>query len=190
VGQYCLKNIDLSTAAQELDFLNLMGYDFTGPWTELSGHHSQLFTPQGGHPSLKKSCSGGVEYVLSQGFPSHKLVLGIPAYARRFRGATGPGQTFQGGDEIEYKDISQEWIEKAQVDRVLGAAYYIDGDSFLSFDIPETVRVKAHFAKDLSLAGLFYWTGVGDAKGSSSLVREGFQALLDISHIEGINSSK
>jgi chitinase len=179
VGQYCLKNINLSAAAQQLDFLNLMGYDFAGPWSELSGHHSQLFTPQGGHPSLKKSCSGGVEYVLSQDFPPNKLVLGIPAYARRFRGATGPGQTFQGGDEIEYKDISKEWIEKAQVDHVLGAAYHVDGDSFVSFDIPETVRMKAQFVKDLSLAGLFYWTGVGDTKGSSSLVRSGSQDLLD-----------
>jgi chitinase len=86
MGQYYLKNINLFEAAQELDLLNLMGYDFAGPWTEISGHQAQLFTPYGdGSPSLKKSCSNGVKYVLSRGFPANKLVLGIPAFARFFQ---------------------------------------------------------------------------------------------------------
>jgi chitinase len=42
--------------------------------------------------------------------------------------------------------------------------------------------MKAQFVKDLSLAGLFYWTGVGDTKESSSLVRAGFQELLNSSY--------
>jgi len=54
IGQYCLKNINISDVAQELDLLNLMGYDFAGPWTEISDHHAQLFTPYGdGSPSLE-----------------------------------------------------------------------------------------------------------------------------------------
>jgi chitinase len=92
MGQYRLKNINLSDAAQDLDLLNLRGYDFAGPGTEISDHHAQLFTPYGdGSPSLGKSYSNGVKYVLSRGFPANKLVFGILAYARFFQGATGPG---------------------------------------------------------------------------------------------------
>jgi chitinase len=40
MGQYSLKNINLSDAAQDLDLLNLMGYDFAGPETEISDHHA------------------------------------------------------------------------------------------------------------------------------------------------------
>jgi chitinase len=180
MGQYCLKNINLSEAAQELDLLNLMGYDFAGPWTERSGHHAQLFTPYGdGSPSLEKSYSNGVEYVLSQGFPANKLVLGIPACARFFQGATGPGQPFHGSGEVDYGSLPPEWVEKAQVDHALGAAYYIDlqGKGFVSFDAPGTVQMKADFVRKTGLAGLFYWTGVGDTKGESSLVASGYKAL-------------
>jgi chitinase len=42
--------------------------------------------------------------------------------------------------------------------------------------------MKAQFVKDLSLAGLFYWTGVGDTKESNSLVRSGSQELVDSSY--------
>jgi chitinase len=127
MGQYCLKNVNLSEAAQELDLLNLMGYDFAGRWTENSGHQAQLFTPYGdGSPSLKKSCSNGIEYVLSRGFPANKLVLGIPAYARFFQGASGPGQPFHGGGEVDYETLPPEWVEKAQIDHTLSVPYYID----------------------------------------------------------------
>jgi chitinase len=90
MGQYYLKNINLFEAAQELDLLNLIGYDFAGPWTEIPGHQAQLSTPYGdGSPSLKIFCSNGVKYVLSRGFPANKLVLGIPAYARFFQARQG-----------------------------------------------------------------------------------------------------
>lgn len=155
-----------------------MGYDFSGSWTSLSGHHAQLFSPDWG--GLQKSCSSGVEYVLSRGFPAEKLVLGVPAYARFFSGATGPGQPFKGSGEVEYQDLSKEWIDKAQVDKTVGAAYYVDlkEKGFLSFDVPDTVRMKADFATKLGLAGLFYWTGIGDAKGGNSLVVAGYERLM------------
>jgi chitinase len=180
MGQYCLKHINLPAAAQELDLLNLMGYDFAGAWTELSGHHSQLFPSQGDiPPSLRMSCYSGVEYVLSHGFPGKKLVLGIPAYARFFQGATGPGQPFHGSGELDYEDLPPEWIEKAQIDQVLGAAYYVDCEEkgFMSYDVPSTVRMKADFVRKMDLAGLFYWTGIGDTKGPNSLVASGYHAL-------------
>ncbi|KAI3320369.1 glycoside hydrolase family 18 protein [Xylariaceae sp. AK1471] len=201
VGEYCLQHLDLAAAGLLLDGVNLMGYDFTGPWADVSGHHAQLYPHPGPrdavHPALRDSCHRGVDYMVSRGFPAHKIVLGIPAYARSFAGARGPGQPFRGTDEIEYNDLPREWIQDAKIDPALCAASYVDhgqtakaeglfggkggekkGLGFVSFDVPKTVRLKADYVKQKRLGGLFYWTGVGDIKeGPESLVRTGWEVL-------------
>lgn len=185
VGEYCLKHIDLTAAGGLLDFLNLMGYDFTGAWTDVSGHQAQLLPPgrdlKHVYPTLRKCCSGGVEYVLSSGFPAHKILLGVPAYARYFPKARGPGQPFSNGGEMDYCDMPEEWVKQADVDERVAAASYVDsadgGKGFLSFDVPATVAIKSRFVKEGGLGGLFYWSGAGDRPGVDSLVAAGYREL-------------
>lgn len=184
MGEYCLKHINLPAAANLLDFLNLMGYDFTGAWTDVSGHHAQLLPPSRNlnevYPTLRKSCQGGVDYVLSHGFPSHKVILGVPVYARYFGQARAPGHPFKGAGEMEYCDLPDQWVRGAQVDEGVAAASFVDreGDKgFVSFDVPKTVRMKARYAKAMRLGGLFYWHGAGDRSGGESLVATGRHEL-------------
>lgn len=185
VGEYVLQHIDLAKAARYLDYLNLMCYDFNGPWTKVCGHQSKLFAlssnPMDIHPELRRSGNGAVEYVISRGFPARKIILGIPAYARTFGGAHGSGQPFQSSSEMDYVDLPREWVHNAKIDQNIGAAFYVDqsqgGKGFVTFDVPETVRRKAEYVKSQGLGGLFYWTGVGDIKGPESLVRAGYEAL-------------
>ncbi|KAI1206571.1 glycoside hydrolase family 18 protein [Annulohypoxylon truncatum] len=185
VGEYCLKNIDIGAAGQLLDTLNLMGYDFNGPWTDVCGHHAQLLRQPGDeraiHPGLRHSCHRGASFLLAHGFPARKLVLGVPAYARSFTGARGVGQPFSGAAELDYNELPPEWIRDAVVDENVAAASYVDsapgGKGFVSFDVPRTVGMKAEYVKQMGLGGLFYWTGVGDVNGPDSLVRAGYEGL-------------
>ncbi|KAI1456727.1 glycoside hydrolase family 18 protein [Annulohypoxylon moriforme] len=185
VGEYCLKNIDIPTLAQLLDSLNLMGYDFNGPWTDVCGHHAQLLRQPGDeraiHPSLRQSCHRGASFFLANGFPASKIVLGVPAYARSFTGARGVGQPFSGAAELDYNELPPEWIQNAVVDENVAAASYVDnspgGKGFVSFDVPRTVRIKAEYVRQMGLGGLFYWTGVGDVNGPNSLVAAGYDVL-------------
>ncbi|KAF5539030.1 chitinase 1 [Fusarium mexicanum] len=183
-GEYCLKHLNLPIVAQLLDFLNLMGYDFTGGWTDVCGHHAQLLPPSNNlnevYPTLRKSCQRGVDYLHSQGYPSRKIILGIPVYARYFGQARGPGHPFKGSGEIDYCDLPDEWVAGAKVDESVAAASFVDtkGDKgFVSFDVPSTVCVKARYAKAMGLGGLFYWTGAGDRVGHQSLVAAGWKTL-------------
>lgn len=184
VGEYCLKHLDLPAVAELLDYLNLMGYDFCGGWTDVCGHQAQLFPPSENlnevYPTLRKSCQRGVDYVISQGFPSRKVLLGIPVYARYFGQARAPGQPFQGTGELDYCDLPDGFVQGADVDESVAAASFVDGDGdkgFISFDVPSTVRIKAKYAKALDLGGLFYWTGAGDRYGDESLVSAGWAEL-------------
>lgn len=155
-----------------------MSYDFTGSWTETSGHHAQLYcTPGAGEASTHT----GVDYILSKQVPPHKILLGIPIYGRSFLGAGGPGQRYSGcgGEEgtFEYKDLPRPGTHE-QVDETLVAAYCAGADGgFVTYDNPQTVQMKARYAKSRGLAGLFYWSSLGDATGDRSLVLHGYNAL-------------
>ncbi|EPQ63467.1 Bgt-939 [Blumeria graminis f. sp. tritici] len=177
-GQWALQNIDLRKANEYLDLVNLMAYDFTGSWTAKAGHHAQL------HASKSDECCGAsaVNYVISTGFPVSKLLLGIPVYGRSFLGASGPDQTYTGhaGDEgtFKYKDLPRQNCQETVNPHVVAASCYGGDGGFVTYDNPDTVRIKAKYCREKGLGGLFYWTGTADApSGPRSLVSTGFHSL-------------
>lgn len=175
----------MRSVSQTLDWINLMAYDFSGSWTEKSGHQSQLYTPKHPHNAFaKRSCDAAVRYLVGRGVPANRILLGIPVYGRSFLGVTGIGQSFTGhagesGGIFEYHDLPRPGARE-DVDWNVVAAYSIGGDGgFVSYDVPATVARKAEFVKQVGLAGMFYWTGVGDAdaKSGRSLMSAGWTAL-------------
>ena len=182
-GEWALKNIDLRKASTELDLINLMTYDFSGPWTGLCAHQSQLYSPS--RPcddAARISCDSSVTYLLSKGVAAQKILLGIPAYGRSFLGATSVGNRYNGsgGEEgtFEYRDLPRPGAT-VSYDRAVTAVYCVGGDGgFVTYDDQVTVRAKANYAKQKGLGGLFYWTGTGDRNDSRSLVEAGYRALL------------
>ncbi|KAI9843394.1 MAG: hypothetical protein M1837_006420 [Sclerophora amabilis] len=181
-GTWALRNINLSAAQHFLDHLNLMTYDFSGPWTDACGHQAQLFAPSQPHnDAARLSCSTAVEYVRSQGVPAQKIVLGVPVYGRSFLGAQTVGDRFagHGGSDgtFDYRDLPRPGtVECNDVD--LGAAFCVGGDGgFVSYDNPHSVKLKAAFVRQQCLGGLFYWTGTADGHGRRSLVEAGFTGL-------------
>lgn len=149
-----LSNIDLRRAAEYLDLLNLMAYDFYGHWTSRSGHHAQLY------PSSSKedesSCGAGIiAYLVSQGYPARKVLLGIPLFGRSFPGVAGPGHRFSkpsGDGTLEYHQLPRKG-SKEHVDKRACAAYCVSSGStgFTSYDNPDTVKMKAAFVKQKGL---------------------------------------
>ena len=159
-----------------------MAYDFSGPWTETTGHQAQLCNSnRTANEFSGVSCHTGVSYLISQGVPENKILLGVPAYGRSFLGANDIDQKYSGagGEEgcFQYKDLPRPGTREA-VDVSCGAAFCTGADGgFVTYDNPDTVKMKAQYVKQHGLAGLFYWSVLGDAEGRRSLVCNGFQAL-------------
>ena len=195
-----LRILDLSAVGRVVDHVNLMCYDFTGPWSATAGHHAPLSaTTEEGVSSQQ-----GLRLLLAH-VPPRRIILGIPVYARIFPGATAEGDVYEqdatsgydGNDkelhEIDYRDVPPEWMaaDVLQIDRDRAAAWAVVArcgrrkgpghgrdTSFVSLDVPATVRAKAEFVRAAGLGGLFYWTGAGDAVCyEDSLVGAGFDAL-------------
>ncbi|KAF2281200.1 chitinase 1 precursor [Westerdykella ornata] len=186
-GQWALQHINLANAAHYLDMVNLMSYDFSGPWTPKCGHQAQLYTPQIPHSTEAAiSCHSAVTYMVRHGVPANKIILGVPAYGRSFLNTQGVGCAYSGcaGEEgtFEYKDLPRPGSQE-MVDEHVGAAYCIGEDGgFITYDNPQTVQMKARYVRHNGLGGLFYWTGTGDASAHTqkdrSLVYNGFLGLF------------
>lgn len=146
-----LQNIDLRQTAEYLDTINLTAYDFFGGWSHKTGHHAQLYAMSKDEPSGDSS----VRYLLSSGVPGKKILLGVPLFGRSFLHTTGPGHKIRGlgGEDgsFEYKQLPRKGA-KEQVDKRAIAAYCVGGDGgFVTYDNPDTVKVKANFCMQKGL---------------------------------------
>lgn len=75
--------IDLAAMFQIIDFGNMMTYDARGAFDDVSGHHSPLYgNPADPFYDKGFSIDQTVSYLLSQGVPSEKIVIGAAFYSR------------------------------------------------------------------------------------------------------------
>lgn len=184
-GEWALRNINLSAAQKYLDLINIMAYDFAGPWTNRAGHQAQLYTPSRPHNDAATiSCQSSISYLLSQGVTPKKILLGVPVYGRSFLGAEKVGQPYSGvgGEDgvFDYSELPRPGATEHHDDKV-GAAYCSGGDGgFVTYDTPRTVQQKAQFVTKMKLGGLFYWHIAADARGPRSLIETGYNTLHDM----------
>lgn len=196
-----LQNIDLRQSVEYLDTLNLNTFDFFGHWTHKSGHHAQLYAMS----KDEQSAAAGVKDLMSSGVPGKKILMGIPLFGRSFLNVAGPGHKNRGmggtDGTFEYNQLPRKGT-KELVDKRAVAAQCVGGDGgFVTYDNPDTVKIKAAFAKQKGLGvrvsniiqlnlclqvieadgliqGLFYSCGPSDAKESKrSLITTGFKTL-------------
>ncbi|KAK4171214.1 family 18 putative glycoside hydrolase [Triangularia setosa] len=173
-----LQNIDHGRASEYLDAINLIAYDFFGTWTPKGGHHAQLYSMS----KDEESGASGVQFLMASGVPANKILLGIPLFGRSFLNVTGPGHKNRGagGEDgsFDYNQLPRKGT-KEQVDKRAVAAQCVGGDGgFVTYDNPDTVKIKATFCKQKGLGGLFYWSAPSDSKDSKrSLITAGFRTL-------------
>lgn len=168
-------------AAQAMDHINLMTYDYYGAWNNVLGHQTGLYAaPDAAMQGF--SAHEAVQYMLSENVPPQKLSLGVAMYGRGWKGVSG-GQpdypfTGTGGGAIEgsweagiqdYKEIEAEvmggpsgsGINGYQVfwDDIAQSSYawnYADG-KLLTFDTQRSIDAKGSYVLQNNLGGLFAW---------------------------------
>ena len=156
-AKHILQNIDLRQTAEYLDTINLLAFDFFGHWSHKSGHHAQLYSMS----KDEQSGDSGVRYLMSSGVPGKKILLGIPLMGRSFLHVTGPGHKHRGAGgndgSFEYRHPPRKGT-KEQVDKRAIAAQCVGGDGgFVTYDNPDTVKVKATFCMQKGLGVCLTW---------------------------------
>lgn len=177
-------SFELRQLAETLDFVNLMTYDMGTAYLGLTSFNAPLREDPASplHPSLRgtNTVEGAVDAYLRHGVPASKLVLGVPFFGRGFRlnadagdGVYQPfGAPFEAGD---WRSISgtllaapgwqQHWHPIAQSPWL----YHPQELTFISYEDPRSIGIRARLAKDRGLRGVFMWELTGDDEAHSLL---------------------
>lgn len=125
-------NIDAETI-EALDFLNLMSYDATGPWTINSpGQHSPM-----------SQTKGDFSYWDNRGALKEDIVIGVPFYGYEFQDEEVPAWTW-----CQIVNDYPNDLDNDQITTTNGVLYY-NGRS--------TIEEKVQYAIDEGAGGIMIW---------------------------------
>jgi len=142
-----------SEALNAFDFINIMAYDSTGPWSpnKIEQHSSFEFAKD------------GVEFWKKQNVPSEKLTLGVPFYGYNFTYPTVTSSTFG--------EIIQAGTQFADQDEI-GKIYY---------NGRPTILKKVEYASQ-NTGGIMIWELAQDSFGEYSLLEVIHKKYTDLKY--------
>ncbi|KAH3660468.1 hypothetical protein OGAPHI_007054 [Ogataea philodendri] len=161
---------DFEILQKYVSYFNLMGYDMTGPWSEKSGYHSNLYPAD---DSSGASIDTSVRFLLER-IDRKKLILGMPNYGRSYD-CMKPGDKFHtcaniAGVEqkkkqciINYHDLPPDGFIEVYNSTVGSSYAYNQNRGIVFYDSPLAARQKAAYVKQMGLAGGFWWDSYGDS---------------------------
>ena len=162
--QAYVDNTELAAVAEQLDFLNIMTYDFHHGLNHQSGHHGNLY-PSNVPGASQINAQQAVQGHLDAGVPAEKIVLGIPFYGRRWKGVPPENRgLYQNGETtgeiVPYKEIlaTRESFQ-AYWDEDAHAPYLHDDEEevIITYDTPRSIAAKTDFVRRLGLGGVMFW---------------------------------
>lgn len=170
----------LAQCAQYLDHINVMGYDYHGPFDipKITGANSPL--KRDTNPNSSFYIAQTLQNYLDNGVPANKIVLGVPTFGHSYAGVTGlspedsgPGKPFKKGGApgpstrkegfLAYYEITDMISQKQLIfgaDRLTSTAYGYQQalENWVSFDTPETIKLKAQMVLEQKLRGVIFWS--------------------------------
>jgi chitinase len=184
-GDDNMQNIEMAGIAAQVDWINIMSYDFHGGWESTTGHNAALY-PNSDSPFTNEAtynADAAVQGYLDAGVPANKIVMGVPFYGRGwsgvpnvdaglFQSSTGlPSGTWESG-VYDYNDLhdnyvgaagwTRTWDKQSQVPWLYNAAQ----STMISYDDEESLALKANYIIDNNLGGAMFWELSGDTSGA------------------------
>ena len=170
-----------------LDRVNLMTYDLVHGYSQVTGHHTPIYST----PQQKESADNAIRFLDSVGIPRNKLVIGAAFYARIFEnvdsvnnGLYQPGKFKKG---VPFKLYPKEFTEENGYvyhwDPVAKAPWLYNAKQklFVTYDDTTSMRLKTAYAVDQKLNGIMFWQLADDTTSNG---------LLDVIYEEKVKKEK
>ena len=119
-----------------VDYIHVMAYDFSGPWSSPGPHASYQQAIGSGSDISSTGLSYWTQY---REWPRNKTILGLPFYGRDF--------DRDGGVGVAYRDIVAQYSQAPDADQV--ANIYYNG--------VQTITDKTQFVVDNEYPGIMIW---------------------------------
>uniref|UniRef100_A0A3Q3ET14 GH18 domain-containing protein n=1 Tax=Labrus bergylta TaxID=56723 RepID=A0A3Q3ET14_9LABR len=164
---------EVEEIAMHLDFINVLTFDFHGPWESVTAHHSPLFQgSQDTGDAIYSNTASALEYWRDQGAPEEKLNMGLGAFGRAFSlssnssavgaPASGPGEegcyTGEEGFWASYETclyldgVQNHFISDQKV------PYATTENQWVGFDDTTSINTKINYLKANKFGGAFVWS--------------------------------
>ncbi|XP_043572169.1 acidic mammalian chitinase-like [Chiloscyllium plagiosum] len=164
---------EIAQVGQVTDFLNVMTYDFFGPWSHFTGENSPLYPLPNSQSALnlELNVNYAMNYWKDNGAPAEKLNVGFPTYGHTFRltssdtgvgapasGAGPAGQyTRQAGFLAYYeictflKSATMKWNAPQMV------PYAYKENEWLGYDNVKSFGKKVEWLRNNNYGGAMVW---------------------------------
>ncbi|CAF3403070.1 unnamed protein product [Rotaria socialis] len=147
-----------------LDFVNIMAYDYSGPWDRVAGHNSPLTSQKQTveHMIKKPDCTpdklnlgmGAYGRTNNLANPSVSNIgaptTGVGAAAGKYTGESGFLSYYEVCEKLK-EGWQKEWSTEHQV------PYAHSGSSWVGYDDKESIALKAEYVNEMELGGAMFW---------------------------------
>lgn len=157
---------DIASINANLDWVNVMAYDYHGSWESVTGELAALYDPS--DPTL--TTDYGVRNWLSAGLLAHKLVMGLAFYGDSWILASPVNNTGIGaaasstGARTQFTYAQIEALNEQTGVTVVKDATTVSMYSYntntllwIGYDSPVTIPLKVKYAKGKNALGYFAW---------------------------------
>ncbi|XP_053383573.1 acidic mammalian chitinase-like [Mercenaria mercenaria] len=173
--QIITDSYNISEISRYVDYIQIMAYDFYGPWSDITSFSSPLFS-RASNPRFnqQRSQAWAVDRWISGGAPRNKLILGLTGTATTFtlanRTATGVGSPVLGpgragpylvrrGHAPYYRvcemishGAKHHWDDEQKM------AYAYMEDQWVGYGNQKSMKEKVRFAYNHVIAGVMFWS--------------------------------
>ena len=170
-----LANTEMQKVQRYVDTVNLMTYDYYEPGSEsITGNHSPLYADLADPKAA--SSADTVRAFQKAGVPAEKILLGVPFYGHEWGQVKDQNHgLFQVGKAVPgaYTPFSvidttmlasgftRHWDDASKVPYLYNPQQQI----FVSYEDPESLKLKCQYIRSQKLAGIMFWEYSGDSNG-------------------------
>ncbi len=167
-GSYHFRWLELDKIHEPLDWINLMSYDYAGPWDGRTGVNAP-------YREVGQGLQGSVSAYINFGVPAQKIVVGLATYGRSFgnvekaevdvaaKGSGPKASCTQADGMIAYFEV----LELIKSGKYKGGwdegsftpyAYDPAAKVWITYDDEKSITKKVEFIRDKKLGGAMYWS--------------------------------
>ncbi|MGO9084685.1 MAG: glycoside hydrolase family 18 protein [Candidatus Sulfotelmatobacter sp.] len=181
-GSWAWQSMNLGVVQSSVNFINLMNYDFDGPWSTATGFVAPLYQAPL-DPDSSSNASYAVQSYVGMGVPKNKIVFGMPFYAYEWGNVSNQnnglfepctptaGSSSCPNNTYEYNALAGLSGYTTYRDSATQEPWLWDGNSsFVTYDDPTSLAFKAQYVASQDLGGVMIWELSGDTT-SGSLIQ-------------------
>ncbi len=160
-----IEPLDYAGMVRSLDWVSVMAYDFHSGNARRTGYNAALYN-NGDPQNPRLNTRDAAEGLLAKGVPRAKLVVGVPFFGKGWTGVESPdpwSAATATGQAGGYSTIVERfltapgyvrhWDDVAKVPRL----YNAETRHWISYDDPESIRLKGEFIRRERLGGAMFW---------------------------------